>query len=214
MQDKNMKKVGFVGFVAGLAVLTMASAAFACTSYKGKATITGINGTTINGTAGGSVTYEGDGTDNTQPSAGYCKTPSRVDVDTGAGPLDFNLTVAPFVCPATNLHDRVADGLWEVRWVKAEKDIVYDGLPRPICHFNVYDSSTTTENPTSRWVPLGYMTIRDGSGGGNYALPPTMVGPGNICVEKILGTSRDGTFPIGSDTSAPPAIFINKVNLI
>lgn len=213
MHRRNVKNAGLVGFVGGLAVVALASAAFACTSTPGKITITGINGTSIDGTSGGSVTYEGDGYDYTVESRGYCNgLPTRLNLETVAHPLDFSLAVAPFACPATpEMVDRVPDGLWEVRWVKAETEIKYEGLPRPICHFEVQSDKTTTENPQSRWVPLGPMTITDGSGFGQYPLPSTMVGPGNICVDKIR-SDEDGD--LQSNGTTPPVIFINKVNLI
>lgn len=204
-----------VGLGAALAVLAVASAAFACTSTVGQITMQGVNGTTINGTTG-SVTYQGDGGDFSQASKGYCNNgfPSSrlaVDTTTNVNPLkveDFKLTVAPYQCPATpTLVDRIKPGTWEVRWVKAGAAIETDGSEYPVCHFNVDNPRTTTEDPDSRWVVLGTMNINNGSGSGEYALPSAMVGPGNICLERSIISQ-------GDYATAPPVIFINKVNLI
>lgn len=206
-----------VGLVAALAVLAVASAAFACTFTAGQITIQGVNGTTINGSSTGSVTYQGDGGDFGWESKGYCNNgfPSSrlpIDTSTNVNPLkveDFKLMVAPYQCPATMLHDRIESGIWEVRWVKtaAAIDTGDSEELHPVCHFNVDNPRTTTEDPDSRWVVLGTMNINDGSGSGEYALPSAMVGPGNICLERNIVSG-------GEYNTAPPTIFIDKVNLI
>lgn len=220
MSTRRAKKLAVTSFVAGLCALAMASAAFACTALAGKSTMAGINGTKINGTTGGSVTYYGNGGDFGSPVAaqkdGYCTAPSRIDVDTGAVPAatphHFSLTVASHTCPTGSggqLGATKADsGEYEVRWVKAEPAID-SSFPYPACHRDIDHNTTTTDNPTSRWVVLGTMTINSsGNGTGDYALPAAMYGPGNICLE------RSQVLASGGAANTPPIIFIDKVNLI
>lgn len=212
MASKSVKSLGFVGFMAGVSVLAMTSAAFACTTSAGEVVLKGINGTTVNGTLGGSATYRGNGSDfvNAARNYGYCGglPTSRTAVDTGAGPQDFRLTVAPYTCSTQYSADtKVPAGTWEVRWVKAETAIDTT-WPHPVCHNDVDSDTTTTNNPTSRWVVLGTLTIdASGNGAGDFPLPATMFGPGNICVERSPVSG-------GSPNIGPPTIFMNKTNLI
>jgi len=232
MPRENVRKLGLVGFVAGVGAVAMASAAFACTETFGRITFTGVNGTKLDGTTNGSVTYYGNGQDWAALSNGYCDTsPSviRHDVDTtvNSNPTkveDFRLSVAPYTCAAGQFGetDRLSAGEvedWEVRWVPAEEDIETESSqwPYPVCHFNVDDGQTTKDNPTSRWVPLGTMTVNDGSGSKEFPLPSVgavpVFGPGNICMERSV--INDVTTDLhGTQGEAPPVIFINKVNLI
>lgn len=210
MHRRNSKKAGRIAFVAVLGVLAMASAAFACTSTMGQITIQGLAGTTIDGSSG-SVTYRGDGTDFGQPSKGYCHgdlPTDRLDLANPTGPVTFQLTVAPYYCPDTQLLDRVSPAradVWEIRWIRAEDAIETDeaDLPYPICHGNL-SNVATPDNPVP-WDVLGAMTIVDGTGDGSYSLlPSAMVGPGNICLERSPASG-------GEYATAPPIIFINVI---
>lgn len=219
MPNRNAKRVGMVGLGAALAVLAVTSAAFACTELSGQITIAGINGTTVDGVSNGSVTYLGNGGDfgSGLNNDGYCnglptsRTALNTSATTNASPFDFSLAVAPYTCKTQIGAKQVPDGDLEVRWVKTEAAID-STWPYPACHSGVLANKTTTNNPTSRWVPLGTMKIINGSGSGQYALPATMFGPGNICVEYTK-TNLEPLLASGTNT-APPIVFIDKVNLI
>lgn len=224
METRKVKKLGLVGSGAMVAVMAVGSAAFACSVQIGKLTITGLNGTTVNGTTG-SQTYYGNGgefgSSGTPHFNGYCGGPptSRTDVDTVNTDLpglpDFRLKVDPYDCPSGQLsgtslpnpQTNVAlNDLWEVRLVKAEAAIDFSD-PKPTCHLDVDAEETTTANPTSRWVVIGTMTINNGSGSGEYVLPSEMVGPANLCIDK----TGVGAFWQGSGFNAPPVAFLNLI---
>lgn len=222
MQDRRARKLGLAGFMAMMAVMALTSAAFACTSLSGQITITGLNGTSVNGTPNGSTTYYGNGGDFVaEHNYGYCTglPTSRTQVNTvtsAPGVPDFSLTVAPYQCTSNDLGaDRVTNpnspalsNLWEVRLVKAQPEIDTTD-PRPVCHFDVDHNSTTTDNPTSRWVVIGTMNIdANGNGTGNYVLPSTGVGPANICIDKhAVPYTAFG----GSSGVVPPIVFLNLI---
>lgn len=218
MQDRSARRLGFVGFGAITAVLALSSAAFGCSNLAGKTTITGINGTTING----STTYYGNGGAFDSPNAsdknGYCGglPTSRTQVNTlntnVPGLPDISLTIAPYTCStqigATKVNAAAA-GVWEVRFVKAETAID-TSFPNPICHFDADASQTGPGNPTSRWVVIGTMNVDStGNGTGQYVLPSTMVGPGNICIDKSAAPNT--SLVTGSGSVVPPIVFLNLI---
>lgn len=204
-------RAGLVTFVAGVAVVTVASAAFACTQLVGTSAIQGINGTS------GSATYVADGKDELASSRGFCggAPTERVQLTHDSQPplptvAQVKITVGPAPACATTTNSvatKAPLGLWDVRWVKAEEAIDWD-YPYPRCHGS-YEYSL--ENPEGgQWVPLGAMAVdANGNGNGEYALGDAMVGPGNICLWQA---GDNNTVPTSINV-APPTIFM-KLNLI
>lgn len=210
MHSRNVKKAGLLTFGVGVALVAVASAAFACTSTSGKITMKGTNGTKINGIIGGSVTYQGDGGDATQPNNGYCNNTypsSRLNVTPTVHPSDFSLTVAQFRCsPQFQEPDKLKAGLWEVRWLQTDSSI--DEAVAIKCFGNTTDDPTNGDTVEYRREVLGIMNVDTaGNGHGEYPLPETTLGPGNICMERsLINTEEPGSYNV-----APPKFFINTV---
>lgn len=168
------KRAG-LGMVAGAALMAMAGTAFACTEVKGQITINGISGLST-----GSATYVGDGGEFADtPGAGYCggKPPRLTMTSAVPGALAFTLTVAPGTCDGVTR--KLAQGLWEVRWVAAEDGEIDNTTPYPKCH-------GLAPSAGSAWVPVGELPVdATGSGSGTYSLSGAQAGPGNICVDPV-----------------------------
>lgn len=226
MATRKLKKLGLMGSGAMVAVMVIASSAFACTSISGTVTLEGLNGTTVNGTSNGSITYNGNGGDfgSGINDDGYCGglPSSRIAMNTVntslPGAPDFRLTVAPYDCGAGQVGSKTIipatetdrAGTWEVRLVRAQTAI--DTSPsRPICHLDA-DHNDTLTNPTSRWASVGTMPVNvNGEGTNTYVLPSTMVGPVNLCIDKH--SVLESTFPLldGSGGIVPPILFLNLI---
>lgn len=202
-RTRNSKYAARVASVAGLVVVAMASAAFACTDLRGEITMTGVNGTT------GSVTYGGKGAGDTVDA--YCTTPTTRAPFTPLAPgaptvpgaaLTFRLDVeAANPCPPAIDPGGLENGVYEVRWIEAAGETPTLGvLGAPNCH-GLPDEKT-------RWIVLGEMRL-EGTGSGTFALPAnpvadgpaTTVGPGNICLQLIAPTGQ-------AQQWAPPVIFM------
>lgn len=186
MRSKNPKRAALVGFVAGVVVLVVAGAGFACTELRGKITMTGTLG------ASGSATYEGKGGEDI--GNGYCTMPAREEFTTSAPAvaLAFNLDVERASSCYANL---LPSGVYEVRWIKTNESVELASPGAPSCHGLPAD-----QDPTNPWVTLGEMTVGEsGTSSGTFALPATSVGPGNICLQDSLDIFNN---------NAPPVIFM------
>lgn len=194
-------RAAVLGAVAGAGVLALAGVAFACTQTVGKITISGVSvGSTTLST--GSETYEADGGDFENSTAGYCggKPTTRVQMASATpGELAFNLAVTAPNCTSSPHSSRdpyttkMDAGPWEVRWVATADGAIDNTAPYPECHFPRKANST--------WVHLGVLMVdASGNGSGTFSLtgtqsgPTGMFGPGNICVDD------------GKTNFAPPII--------
>lgn len=181
MTRKSTKRTLF-GFFAGAAVLGVAGAGFACTSYVGTITIAGSNG------ASGSATYAGNGGDDLADA--YCTSPApRVNLS-GIG--TFNLSVERQSC-ATGKAGVLAEGIYEVRWMSAKKN---DGTAADPSDMTYHCNGLKPSDATKPWVPLGLMQVKANATGpdgfGTYEFPEP--GPGNVCLQAVPGQAADASY--------------------
>lgn len=182
MRLRNPKRSSLLGFAAVAVAVSMAGTAFACTQLVGAVTIT---------SGGVSETYQGNGKDETDTATrGYCAEPIREQFSTNPDvALVFTLDVQrTSSCYSAVPLDAIPH---QVRWIRAPSTAVtHDGTAN--CLGNEQD-------PTNPWVVVGELVVNStGTSSGTFALPPTMIGSGNICVTNGL-------------TLAAPMMFINWV---
>lgn len=188
------RNVSLLGFVIGVAVVTMAGAALACTETRGKITISAVNGT-------GSATYQGNGGDPVSDPTGwgYCGglPASRLALNATAVQLQFKLDVENASCSG---GANLPSGTYDVRWVRAE-NAIDTTWPYPNCH----NAQVDPNNPTSVWVKVGDMSVASsGTSSGTFNLALAQQGPGNICLSNQSTTINN---------IAPPIIFM-KWNVV
>jgi len=176
-----------LGFVSGVTVLATASAAFACTTYKGKVTLTA--------NAPGSGVASAVGRDGVHA---FCTNDADAGVRQNIKIVGtFTLAVAPALAGSTvcddgtlNAATQLDDGAYEVLYVP-----VQGSTPSPVnnCYFD--------------GLPIGPMTVTNGAGGGIYAIPPSAgsstsrIGWVNICVTR----STDSPLAVNKTSGSPSA---------
>lgn len=173
-----------LGFATGVAVITMAGTALACTEMKGKITISAVNGT-------GSATYQGNGGDPVSDPTGwgFCGglPTSRVALNATAAQLQFKLDVER---PSCVTNKDLPSGTYDVRWVRAE-DAIDTTWPYPDCESAQVDPN----NPGNVWVEIGDMTVApSGTSSATFNLALAQQGPGNICLSNGSGISPPHIF--------------------
>lgn len=101
-----------IGFAAGVAVLSMASEAFACSKFYGTMTVTGNGATprTTTDPGAGTSTVIGD----PGPSMGMCQLTPGATAKSSGGTVTVAVAVTPAgTCPASNLSPNTS---YYVRW--------------------------------------------------------------------------------------------------
>lgn len=168
---KRYRKPLLFGTTGVAAVLVMVSTAFACTVWVGQMTVTGTSSRALPNPASssGSVTAYGK---NGVNGAGmeYCSAPSGTAnvARTEAGVGLITVTVGKYICGSTNL-----------------------GLPGPAANVN-YLPNEFLDCMNPRGIPIGAMTLSNGSGTGTYAVP----GVGNTTGGGLGDTSITGSAAI------------------
>lgn len=187
---RSSRRALLLGGIAAGTVVAMASVAFACTQIIGKVTITGVSAT-------GTATYEGNKEDGTDPSGGYCNTPTRVSFNTGnTNALTFELDVVrqtSAACNVNNLGGVIPAEVHAVKWIKDTSGTQAHSLD---CTRKVEDNLTAA----NKWYKIGEMdltgTTATQTTTKQFSLPPSgpvdsllahnvdFRGPGNICLDN------------------------------
>lgn len=198
MNSRRVSRAWGLGAIATGALLTMASTAFACTIYAGKATVTATGPGAL-----GSASADGGGVDTDQHA--YCGAHPRGNLVT-AGTIRVEVG-ATTNCPTTKT---LPAGAYNVYWVSAAPtegvgptntgNLQVDGITHP----EFYNCNNTIQVQNTGRQQLGTITVSSsGTGSVDVNLAGKAApGPGNICV-------NDGTGD--SESTSSPQVYINWI---
>lgn len=181
---------GLGGLATAMSLATMGSAAFACTAYLGKMTVTGAGlGGAGSATANGAGTFDHVYCNNVFPTRGNIITTGLI-----------NVTVAP--APSSCGGSSLVAGTYDVFWGSGAPTEILNrpnSGPTDPEFFNC--NSSAVQNGAKQL--LGTLQVTSGNGSGTFdLLTKATPGPGSICVNNPTSLAQ---------VKSAPQVYINWI---